>query len=53
MFLMKLLTIVVTDGGVATVGKRARASVADTRYVIRVSAEVSGFDSTKKKSNKN
>ena len=39
----------ITDGGIATVGKRARASVADTCYVIRVSAEYSCFDSTKVK----
>lgn len=39
----------ITDGGVATVGKRARATVADTCYVIRVSAEDSCFDSTKSK----
>ena len=38
----------VTDGGIATVGERTRASTADTSYIIRVSAEDSGFDSTSK-----
>lgn len=38
----------VTDGGIATVGKGTRASTADTSYIIRVSAEDSGFDSTSK-----
>lgn len=38
----------VTDGGIATVGERTRALTADTSYIIRVSAEDSGFDSTSK-----
>lgn len=37
-------SIVVTDGGIANVGKGTRASTADTSYIIRVSAEDSGFD---------
>lgn len=37
----------VSNGSVTAVSKRTRASVANTRYVVRVSTEDSCFDSTK------
>ena len=39
-------TLVFSNGGIATVSERTRASVADSRYVVRVSTENSRFDST-------
>ena len=35
-----------SNGGIATVSERTRASVADSCYVVRVSTEDSCFDST-------
>lgn len=37
----------VSNGGIAAVSKRTRDSVANSRYIVRISAEFSGFDSTK------
>lgn len=39
----------VSDGGVSAIGKRARASITESGYIILVSAEDSSFDSTKQK----
>jgi hypothetical protein len=42
-----VLTIVIPDGGVATVGQRAGAPVANARRVVGISAENPGRDPKK------
>ena len=42
----------VANGGIATIGERARAPVTNPGNVIWVSAEYSGFNSGKEKKNK-
>lgn len=40
-------TILLSNGGISTIGQRARAPVANSSHVIRVSTEIPRRDSTK------
>ena len=41
------ITVMVANGGIATIGERARAPITNPGHIIRVSTEFPGFNSTK------
>ena len=45
---MKKNTIMVTNGGIATISERARAPVTNPGHIIGISTEISSGNSTKK-----